>query len=159
MSIGSETSLRSLVRPSKPRNEETLIWFSFDKTPNQEVVLDFLRNAISALRATKSKRSSIAPDCKRKPPTFLEKLNVTTSSFLALFLKGIWSIFFSIHSCYVMTTLSSVISSCVERAIHNGAHHPCSYCCWRLGEFTRHVYMYTHAWQGYLFKGYLIIHP
>ena len=28
----------------------------------------------------------------------------------------------------------------------------------RLGEFTRHVYMYTRAWQGYLFKGYLIIH-
>ena len=28
-----------------------------------------------------------------------------------------------------------------------------------LGEFTRHVYMYTRAWQGYLFKGYLIIHP
>jgi len=29
----------------------------------------------------------------------------------------------------------------------------------RLGEFTRHVCMYTRAWQGYLFKGYLIIHP
>ena len=28
-----------------------------------------------------------------------------------------------------------------------------------LGEFTRHVYMYTSVWQGYLFKGYLIIHP
>ena len=28
-----------------------------------------------------------------------------------------------------------------------------------LQEFTRHVYMYSRAWQGYLLKGYLIIHP
>ena len=31
--------------------------------------------------------------------------------------------------------------------------------CILLGEFTRHVYVYTRVWQGYLFKGYLIIHP
>ena len=30
---------------------------------------------------------------------------------------------------------------------------------WIPGEITTHVYMYTRAWQGYLFYGYLITHP